>query len=295
VSLNNFMLILIPLLIGCLVSAVITILDQPTVRWVVVIFTISLILSLAVWIGYSLGLGVSAILLLATVAMSIAYLSGVKRVRQTPQQHVNPQSPSAVPFTKKRWKAWLIMSLRLSFSLIAAYGAVFAAYVLGGRQAETKAQQQMNQLQTSVALSAQATTVARLQPTIDVLEKTVVEFTSRTPKAAITTPVQGEYVPRDATIRGTFEYIPANMSLWTYLLGEDGTYYCDEVALGNDGTWQADIGIGNAEDHGRSYKLGVLLADEEANTIIRQQRSFNPFLPAGVVRQENSEITIYRK
>jgi hypothetical protein len=72
-------------------------------------------------------------------------------------------------------------------------------------------------------------------------------------------------------------------------------YYCDLVIIHPDGTWQANIGIGNPEDVGEPYKIGVLLANQDADAIIRQRRIFPQYLPAGSAIQGTIGITVYRR
>jgi len=105
-------------------------------------------------------------------------------------------------------------------------------------------------------------------------------FTSSCPPFAhasvsITSPVEGENIPRLVSVQGTSCHIPKDQELWLLVLPEGGTAYYPQsgpVQVGDDGIWSASAyaGLDTPEDIGRGFVLVAVLSDLQGSIAIRE-------------------------
>lgn len=116
------------------------------------------------------------------------------------------------------------------------------------------------------------------------------------PSAQILSHSDKDEILQEENFSGTYANIPGSSELWLYVFSpEKGRYSFDVAARFNDKTWESrevQIGYPDGTDDGKVFEVGLLLAENDTNNLLREQASGTEKIPQGV--EILDKITVYR-
>ncbi len=103
----------------------------------------------------------------------------------------------------------------------------------------------------------------------------------------------GEIDQQGNEIQGTFDKLQDGQKLWLYVLSSD-RYFLHEVTTFSNGTWKVeDVTVGADGETGVEFKIGILVADLQADKLISRNPDGVYYLPSGATVLE--EIAVIRR
>jgi hypothetical protein len=114
----------------------------------------------------------------------------------------------------------------------------------------------------------------------------------------ITHPAEGESIPQNIVVQGTYTNVPNDYTIWAYIRGGGSPYiYPIKARLVNETIWEAPgFVVGESGDAGHTFVISAIIADSHLSSELQKLSTLPTHggpPPAGL--EPNHEITVFRE